>query len=1075
MEYTQKFQELLKKLFQFETSDLDFGIYHILNYKRAQIEKFIQEDLVEKVESAFARYKDERLSSIKERFQEAKLELQDTAKKLGKEPLTLAGDLKDEFKDSELGRKYLALRAQKDESETIVEIKLQVFNDLYSFFSRYYEEGDFVPHYRYSIKGHKYAIPYNGEEVKLYWANNEQYYTKTGLLFRDYTFKTGDNKVIFRIVSAKEEAGSQKATKERFFVLDDERPVENVIASPPQADEAISRDKSLIIRFQYRELSGDEIKTYGVEGGSNASKQEKINNKTYEQILGNITDKKLKAVLSQEHKPVPVKAAGNGEGNEKPLLLYQISRFTAKNTKDYFIHKNLNKFLSDQLDYFIKAEVLDLETLEQESASGGLDKHITRAKVVRDIGENIIDFLSQIEDFQKRLWEKKKFVLKTEYVITTDRIPEEFYEEILKNKDQLKEWKELGFTELVIPAPASVGVNLSPPKRGAGIQNLHLPIDTKYFSSEFKEKLLEKITEKADLDDLLDGLLIKSENWQALNLLPRKYKEKIKCIHIDPPYNTQTSGFLYKNDYQHSSWLAMMWNRIKAGIDLMSRDGSYLCHVDENEYEHLHLLFEQLAIPNAGTIAWDKRNPMNAGRGIATQHEYIIWRSGQKTPIYLRNKNILSMLKAVAEIVEKYHGVSEKAQKEYAAWVNNNSELSGGEKAYHYLDEQGHIYRSVSLRAPEPRTDPKFFRPLKHPVTKKPCPVPPNGFSRTPETLRTMIERGEIIFGADETTQPNQKMLLTEESRRQISSVIQDGRKGKADVSPLGLDFPYCHPVSLYEELIGAAVQSSNNRDIVLDYFAGSGTTAHAVMKLNKEDGGKRKYILVDMANYFDTVLIPRLKKVCYSFNWKDGKPQDTKGISQFFKYQTLEQYEDTLDNIGLAPNKQAELKFGGDYLLKYFLDYEVRGNPSLLNIDLLEKPFSYKLKVNLEEAGETQEMVVDIPETFNYLLGLKVKKMKTREIASASSRNDGVRKYLFVLGEKEGKDIAIIWREYNGKWSDDDFKKDKEFIVKELESWAPHIVYVNGQSILAPELWEIRYIEPEFKRLMEGQYEKPR
>jgi adenine-specific DNA-methyltransferase len=106
---------------------------------------------------------------------------------------------------------------------------------------------------------------------------------------------------------------------------------------------------------------------------------------------------------------------------------------------------------------------------------------------------------------------------------------------------------------------------------------------------------------------------------------------------------------------------------------------------------------------------------------------------------------------------------------------------------------------------------------------------------------------------------------------------------------------------------------------------------------------------------------------------------------------------------------------------------------------------------------------VVDIPETFNYLLGLKVKKIK--------ARNNGG-KYLFILGEKQGKDIAVVWREYEDKWSEEDFKKDKEFIIKELEPWAPHIVYVNGQSVLTTKLGkhsvEIHYIESEFKRLME-------
>ena len=113
-----------------------------------------------------------------------------------------------------------------------------------------------------------------------------------------------------------------------------------------------------------------------------------------------------------------------------PLLQYQLNRFAAKNTKDYFIHKNLKKFLSEQLDYFIKNEVLNIDTLEKERF---LDKHITRAKMVREIGEDIIDFLAQIEDFQKRLWEKKKFVLSADYVITLDKIKEYAGEKFLSD------------------------------------------------------------------------------------------------------------------------------------------------------------------------------------------------------------------------------------------------------------------------------------------------------------------------------------------------------------------------------------------------------------------------------------------------------------------------------------------------------------------------------------------------------------------------------------------------------------------------------------------------------------------
>jgi len=537
MEPIQKFQDLVKKLFQFESSDLDFGIYRILNYKRDRIEKFIQEDLVNKVENAFAKHKDERLSNITQRFEKVKERI---IQSLGEGAFTPIGELREEFENTPVGRDFLSVKAQKEEAEKIDEIKLQVFNDLYNFFSRYYEEGDFAPQYRYSIKSHKYAIPYNGEEVKLYWANNEQYYTKTGLLFRDYTFKTNDYKVIFRIVEAKEELGSNKATKARFFVLDYENPVE-------------MQEKTLTIRFQYRELTEEEVKHYEVKGGSNTAKQEKINQKAYDEVLKKIGGIELKAFLSKEYK------------DEKALLFYQLNRFTAKNTRDYFIHKNLKRFLSEQLDYFIKSEVLDIKTIEKERF---LDKHITRAKVVREIGEEIIDFLSQVEDFQKKLWEKKKFVLKTDYVITTDRVPEEFYDEIWKNENQRKEWQDLGFEM---------------PKTKEELKDKYLPVDTKYFSEDFKLKLLEKITENVDLDDALDGLLIKSENWQALELLLNKYKERVQTVYIDPPFNKEKDAdYLYNVKYKDSTWISALENRLRLTRDLLNEMGSIFVRCDYN-------------------------------------------------------------------------------------------------------------------------------------------------------------------------------------------------------------------------------------------------------------------------------------------------------------------------------------------------------------------------------------------------------------------------------------------------------------------------------------------------------------
>jgi len=184
-----------------------------------------------------------------------------------------------------------------------------------------------------------------------------------------------------------------------------------------------------------------------------------------------------------------------------------------------------------------------------------------------------------------------------------------------------------------------------------------------------------------------------------------------------------------------------------------------------------------------------------------------------------------------------------------------------------------------------------------------------------------------------------------------------------------------------------------------------------------------------------------------------------------FFKYQVLEQYEDSLDNIELKENPKAQELFKDEYLLKYFLNFETKESPYLLNIDMLKNPFAYKLKVNLSEVGEPTEAVVDIPETFVYLLGLKVDKVKTRV--------DNGRKYLFILGEKESQSYAVVFREYSDEWTEDDFIKDKQFIKQELEPWQPSVVYVNGQCTLTSDfngaLIEIRNIEDSFKKLMEG------
>ena len=342
----------------------------------------------------------------------------------------------EKYGETKIVKEYLELKKQIEEIDLTESIQAQVFNDLYNFFLRYYEDGDFISKKRYSGKQHKYAIPYSGEEVRLYWANYDQYYVKTGETFKDYEFKLKDHKFIFRTIIVDVPAGNVKGDR-RYFILHEDKPVKiEEIPRQTLSDTPLQKGNTYIINFEYRPLTDGDLKKYPVEtkGGKakeTGIKQDELNPILKDKILTAIKTVELKAILSETQ-------------DDKTFLEKHLLKFTRKITSDFFIHKDLKGFLERELDYFIKTEVLDIESFDTEKERY-FDKHLTRAKVVKNIGKRIIEFLSQIENFQKNLWEKKKFVLKTEYVITIDRIPEEFHKEILENKEQLKEWEELGF------------------------------------------------------------------------------------------------------------------------------------------------------------------------------------------------------------------------------------------------------------------------------------------------------------------------------------------------------------------------------------------------------------------------------------------------------------------------------------------------------------------------------------------------------------------------------------------------------------------------------------------------------
>jgi adenine-specific DNA-methyltransferase len=269
----------------------------------------------------------------------------------------------------------------------------------------------------------------------------------------------------------------------------------------------------------------------------------------------------------------------------------------------------------------------------------------------------------------------------------------------------------------------------------------------------------------------------------------------------------------------------------------------------------------------------------------------------------------------------------------------------------------------------------------------------------------------------------------------------------------IGEQNPFSYPKSIFT--LEDALYSSDlgKSDIVIDYFAGSGTTAHAIINLNK-DGGNRTYILMEMGDYFYTVLKPRIQKVMFSKEWKDGVPQSTEGHSHMFKYMYLEQYEDTLSNIVFRKKDktiQETLQTYDDYFIRYMLDYETQGSPTRLSTGDFEDPFAYKIKT--VSGNEEKTVSVDLVETFNYLIGLWVDTIRAKK--------DGDRYYKAVRGKtRDEKSVLVVWRSTKGI----DLKRDKKFIEDNfLEGKKPDILYVNGMCHVEGS----QSIEPDFKRLM--------
>ena len=555
--------------------------------------------------------------------------------------------------------------------------------------------------------------------------------------------------------------------------------------------------------------------------------------------------------------------------------------------------------------------------------------------------------------------------------------------------------------------------------------------------------------------DTTENIYIEGDNLEVLKLLQESYLNKIKMIYIDPPYNTG-KDFVYKDNFAkageeelfesgqkdeynqrlvanpetsgryHSDWLSMMYPRLKLARNLLTDDGVIFISIDDNEVYNLRKICDEIFGEGnfVGQIVLQTATDNNPTQ-INTEHEYIV--------CYSKNKSILpnwfAKSQAAEMIVEKYSLLKneygndiEQIQKELRNWIKKNEKNLPKVQHYDNVDEKGVFHDSDVANT----RFGGYSYDVIHPITKKVCKVPEKGYRYPVATLKKMIDSGDIMFGADETTLIKPKKRIGDVKDMLRTIIYEDGRASTKVVDNLIGRSVFDNPKSQFvlQRLFDF---SSNPDDIILDFFSGSATTAHAVMQLNAEDQGNRKYIMVQLPESTDE------KSEAYKAGYKNiceiGKER-IRRASKKIKEEKLEKAK----KDGLFVDFKDEQDYG---FRVYRLD-------SSNMQDVYYKPQDYNQGTldlfadNVKEGRTAEDLLTQIMLDWGLPLSLPIerKKISGKEVYAVAGDSlyccfdDGIDE-AFAKETAQEKPLRIVFRDKGFK--DDTAKENVKQLLKQL------------------------------------------
>lgn len=408
------------------------------------------------------------------------------------------------------------------------------------------------------------------------------------------------------------------------------------------------------------------------------------------------------------------------------------------------------------------------------------------------------------------------------------------------------------------------------------------------------------------------NLIIHGDNLHALKALMPRYAGRINCIYIDPPYNTGNEGWVYNDNVnsdlmkrwlkengevdqedpeRHDKWLCMMWPRLQLLRELLAEDGVLFISIDDNEQYCLRLLMDEIFGEEnfVGMIIWRNatdNNPTN----ISIEHEYIVcYAASRDHLVSVWQSPILPVKQKLIEVgdnlISEYSDLKSR-QTAYKKWHRENKSYLGQLDRYKYIDGNGIYTGSQSVHNPGKEG---YRYDVIHPKTLKPCKQPLMGYRFPKETMEEMLNMGQILFGEDENKIIEIKLYVSEYDAKLPSVIELDTRLGSYELRDIFSNrnqrvFDYPKPSQLIRDIFSFA---TDDNAIILDSFAGSGTTAHAVLALNKQNGGNRKFILVECENYAENITAERVRRVIKGV--PNARGEDLKnGLGGSFGYYTL-------------------------------------------------------------------------------------------------------------------------------------------------------------------------------------------